>query len=463
MQKGIPAIVAVFVLLFGCATPQSRPVTERIKEPFVLPDQPLNGKGLLVASIGGRAVAQTRLQRATITAPGIQIDSTQYTNAVRDGYLVLPLNPGDYTLVMLSVANETDTPYTTFPLNYKFHITANRATNVGGIVLVPQRGNEKGFIRVLIDNTAEMAAHLRKTYPRMTASLLSPTPDMTTANKLASSAAIDAVRQEIARMELLWTEDMYTAAYLGGDAGTIARLLRDSQGKIAAFDVLDAGTTAAMVSCSGHDNRYVCGSVEPALYFVNDDKVTRRPVPFPMKWVKVHTFPPAGLVLVDESMNVYASPNNGGSWTKYSWFAPKEPIFSFSPIRFANGRNGYYVYTLSSLDPLAADVIYSDYSPAAYRRIEIPKMKLWQRLLETPDGLLVGPQNGASKSDFATLYFRENGRSDWKSLKLPGQYCLAPQRVDKTSNKLRVFCETRKYDSTDSGKTWVELPPKPNS
>jgi hypothetical protein len=452
-------LVASIVIagLLSCATgPQSIPIQERVRVPDTLSDT-LGDQGLVVATIAANAVSAGVFQQLSFSMAGVQIDNVYYSNAVRNNYLVLPLKPGEYTLNSLYVYRDSeDRTETRYPLGYKFRVVSHQATNLGLIALAPVADQEKRYLKVLVDNNADMTAYLRARYPKLAAELRPTAPVLTGDTKFADANLLEALRGDIARSAWHYTEDPNIAHYVGGEAGTIAKLLRNTQGKVAAIDVLDTRTTTAMLSCSGHDQRFVCSSAEPALYFVEDDKVEKRALPVPAKHVWVHTFAPRGLVLVDESMNVYSSTDNGATWLKYVWFQRKEPLHPFARVRFANGRNGYYVYATFAVDPLAPEVIYSEFARTAYRKVDIPKMKNWQRLIETSEGILVGPQNTDSKSDNATLYFRPSRQTEWQARPLPGPRCFGLQRENESTEALRVFCNSKFYASTDGGRTWTD-------
>jgi hypothetical protein len=450
------------LVLGACATaPGDPPIRDRIKLPDTLPDT-LGDQGLLVGVIAADGVANSLFERYAFSRADVQIDDIIYTNAVRNNYLVLPLPPGDHVLEALHIYRSADDRTTIrYPLKNKFRIASGQATNMGVILLVTRRLNENArtdgkYWRILVDNTADMGAYLHKEYPKLAADLRTAAPVFAHENKFADALWLEGLRRELSRVALSWSEDMQTAQHVGGQVGTIARLLRDTQGKVAAIDVLDTGTTAEMLSCSGDDQRFVCSSAEPALYFVHDSKVEKRSLPAPAKHAWVHTFPPQGLVLIDQNMTVLSSTDNGTTWTKHVWHAPKSPLIPLAPIKFENGKNGYYVYSAIVVDPLAPQVLYREYARPGYRKVPIPNMKSWQRLMETPEGLLIGPQNATSSDDTATLYFRPLGKTEWQARPLPGKRCFYLNRRADKEGTLQISCDGKRLYSTDSARTWTE-------
>lgn len=456
-----PILIGLAALaLVACATPapQFRPVEQDIRVPDKLPDA-LGEEGLLVATVAAKAVTANAVEQLSFSLAGVQIDNVHYSNAVRDNYLVLPLKPGEYTLEALHVYRSTEErSRRRYPLGYKFRIVKGQATNLGVVTLVRHQTQGTQYWKVLVDNTDEMAAYLRKRYPKLAASLRPDRPVPAAGLKHADSKLLEAVRREIARQAWLTSEDPNLSSHVGDEVGTIAKLLRNSQGKVAAFDVLDTGTTYAMISCSGQAQRFVCSSAEPALYFVEGGSIRKRALSLPVKHVWVHAFAPRGLVLVDEKMNVYASKDDGASWSKHVWHPRKEPLSHLAAIRFANGKNGFYVYSTFTADPLAPQVIYSDYARTGYRTIDIPKLNYWQRLIETSHGLLLGPHNADRKGAPSRLYFRPLGRTDWQARTLPGNRCFFLHRENETHDRLNVYCDSKFYHSTDAGRTWLEKP-----
>jgi hypothetical protein len=456
--------IALFTMLSlaACATGGGVPaVRERIALADALPDS-LGENGLLVGNIAADAVASTLIEKVWFSMAGVQIDDVYYSNAVRRNYLVLPLKPGDYTLEALHVYKTGDKGSgTRYPLQYKFRIVSGQATNLGIIALATRKSKEnpeqKGlYWKVLVDNTDDMTAYLRKHHPKLAAGLRPATPILAQENKFADATMLEMTRRDLARSAWFRSEDLDRIHYVGAEAGTLAKILRNTQGKVSAMDVLDSGTKAAMVSCHGDDRRFVCSSAEPALYFIQNSKIEKRKLPLTASHVWVHTFPPQGLVLVDLNMNIYSSTDNGASWKQHVWYAPKKPLLPFARIKFENGRHGYYVYSTFSVDPLAPQVIYAEYSRPGYRKIDIPNMRNWQRLMENPAGLLVGPANSDKTDETANLYFQAMGQTGWQARPLPGSRCFFLERGKLNEEKLFVECDGKYYNSVDIGNTWTE-------
>jgi len=448
-----PILVAALVQLAACSTPST---LQRVKVPEE-PPETLEGQGLLVATIAGNHLAASTFEKLGFSMASVEIGGAYYTNAVRENVLVLPLKPGNYVLESLDLLrNVNDRTETRYPLQFPFQVLDGQATNLGVVALVGQVGQPGKFWKVLVDNTSDVNAYLRARYPKLAAGLRPATPILASENKYADAKLLETLRRDIARDSWLTSEDPGTAQYVGGEVGTIARLLRDSHDRVAAFDVLDSGTTSAMLSCSGDAARFVCSSAEPALYFVQGGKVERRPLSVPARHVWVHTFPPNGLVLVDEHMTIYSSNDNGANWSKYVWYARKKPLHPLASLKFANGKGGYYVYATFNLDPLTPPVLYSDYGAASYRAVDIPKLSAWERLVETPEGLLIGPQGSADKDNPAVVYLRPAGKPSWQPLELPGKRCVLLQREKTSTASLTVLCDSKLFSSKDGAHTWAE-------
>jgi hypothetical protein len=164
-------------------------------------------------------------------------------------------------------------------------------------VLIPQANDAKKYWKILVDDTAEAAAALRRQYPALAAELRYPTA-RSAENKYADAKLLEACRRDIAR------------------AAWVAPRIR-----------------------------------------------TR----------------------------FNSSADDGATWTNSVWYARKEPLHHLASIKFANGKSGYYVYATFSPDPLAPQVLYSEFGRANYRNFDIPKIDDWQRLIETRKGVLVGP------------------------------------------------------------------------
>jgi hypothetical protein len=114
------------------------------------------------------------------------------------------------------------------------------------------------------------------------------------------------------------------------------------------------------------------------------------------------------------------------------------------------------VYSTFDADPLAPQVLYSEFGPASYRPVDIPKMSDWQRLVETSEGLLIGPHRGGAADNPAVMYLRAAGKPSWQPLPLPGKRCFFLQHEKGSTESFAVFCDSKRFATHDGAHTWAE-------
>jgi hypothetical protein len=208
-------MVGLAGLLSSCATPL-----------VMIPDD-IGDRGLLVAQ-----VAAPNMPDVMRAVP--DINNKEYQFGMRDGFIVIALEPGEYTLGYLSVllgTGSTTTPiggtsYTrsmrNYPIKKRFKIEAGRFTNLGLLVLEP--GGKTGeaakkFNLLLLDNSDDMVTFLKESHPRLFASMKNRTPllgegpylNKEQIQQLRQAVATDAARKKQASNEPLH--------YVAGAAG----------------------------------------------------------------------------------------------------------------------------------------------------------------------------------------------------------------------------------------------------
>jgi hypothetical protein len=449
-------------LLASCATPGAVPGAPNAAAPSApavvrIPRQPTldsREQGLLVGAIAGRAVASNYFERLWFLRAVLKINGVSYVGAINDGYLALPLKVGDYELQALETQkNASDKNMTSYPIHIKFRVQAGQATNLGLIVLTRGAGEGK-FHRSIIDNTADITERLKHDQRGLFDALDPQAPVVTVSDTVyLKGQAIEQLQRDIARDAFTRSDADTKAAYTYGELGTIAKAVRDSQQRVVGFEALHTGTYASMFSCAGQSDRYVCSSVEPALYLVHGTQVDQIKLPSPSLHWWVDAFAPAGIALVDENMSIFRSQDDGRTWTKSSWFAVKEPLKPTTRIKSYNGKSGFYLYSVDKIDPLAPVALYSNYIiQDSYTKVDMPDLAVWDTLIEVKDTLFVGPAFSSSK-DHSLVYVRLRGSNQWEERQLPDINCQNLQRPDD-SDDVTVLCSRKRYRSHDQGRTW---------
>jgi len=447
------------LLLASCATPSAGPNAAVPSAPSIVhiakqPTLNAHEQGLVVGAIAGRAVASNYHERLWFLKAAVKIGGTTYVGAVNDGYLALPLKAGEYELLAVETQKHpSDKNMTSYPISVKFRVQAGRATNLGLIMLTRASG-EGQFHRSFIDNTADVTAHLKRNQREMFDALDPQAPVVAASDAVyARPQAVEHLQREIARDAFTRLDADTRAQYTFGELGTIAKAVRDSQQRIVGFEALPTGTYASMFSCAGQSDRYVCSSVEPAIYVVHGTKVDRIAPPSASLHWWVDAFAPAGIVLVDENMSIFRSQDDGRNWTRTSWFAVKEPLKSTTRIKAYNGKSGFYLYSIDKIDPLAPAALYSNYSLDAYTKVPLPDLAVWDTLIEVEDALFVGPAFSDSK-DRSLIYVRFRPSDRWEERQLPDIDCQNLQHPADDSDDITVLCSRKRYRSHDLGRTW---------
>ena len=446
---------ALLLLLASCAGPGApAPGAVQVVRVAKQPAFDAREQGLVVGAIAGRSVAANYHERLWFLRAVVKIGGVDYVGAINDGYLVLPLKAGEYELQAVQTQQHpSDKSLTSYPITIKFRVQAGRATNLGLIAMTTAAGGEGKFHRLVVDNTADVTAHLKREQPAIFDALDPQAPVVATAGAaFAKAQDIEKLRRDIARDAFGRTDADPSAGYTFGEAGTIAKAVRDSQQRVLGFEALATKPLARMFSCAGQSERFVCTSVEPALYVVHGTTIDRIPVPAASRNWWVDAYASAGIVLVDENMSIFRSRDDGRSWTKASWFAVKQPLAATTRIKAYNGKSGLYLYSIDKIDPLAPAALYSPYDSDSYTRVELPDLAVWDSLIEISDGLAVGPAFSAAK-DHSLIYVRSRASNRWGERQLPDINCQDLQRPG-AGNDITVRCSKKRYRSYDQGQTW---------
>jgi hypothetical protein len=448
MKLRLAAVLLAGLLLSACA-----PTFEVVKVPETAGD-----RGLVVATLDLDAVI-TEVQRQQIRLGGawVQISGRTYYATVKKDHLIVPLASGEYVLESISVRNSLDAALgsTRHTMTRRFRVEAGRATSLGHLVFVPKRETKGEYYVFATDNSAEITALLKKQYPGLYVSLHRSPPVVAGEAKYIEGKAVEAIRGELARAAFLRRHDFRTTQYSHAGLGTIAKVLRDSKGNWMGFDVIDTGTIHGMAACDGRGLRYACLTDDGQLVLVNDMKAMRLPAPGEGARAAL-AFSDHGVVVVDQHADIYTSLDDGRNWVKTRSLSQKlEPVMNiYDRVDFAVGQKGFYVTFPRARANLPVQVLYSDFQPISYRRIELPPLVQWGSFHETRTGLIVGPQYKANK-ERENFFVRANGKDSWEERQMPDHTCYRIIPLDDGGSQLRVFCNGAFYNSEDGGRNWA--------
>jgi len=439
--------------------------------PIVMIPDDIGDRGLLVAQ-----VSAPRGQGFDMAVP--IIDNKDYQFGMRDGFIVIPLDPGEHTLSHLSIsvgANITTTgPYggtsiqakRNYPIKRSFRIEPGRFTNLGLLVLEPGgRTGEaaKKFHLFTLDNSDDMATFLKESHPRLFASMKNRAP-LVAEGPYLGKEEIQQLRQAVAtdaaRKKLAGNEPLH---YVGGPAGTLARIEKGANGR-GQVKVFDTGTLVDFSYCSSAAWGAACLKSSSEYVFVKGGSLSVRQVPTGIAANSVHVFGDKGVMLIDPSMNIYSSFDGGENWTNYAGVAlakPVEPTTTWPDPknRFAMqpGRSGYYIY-FRDLRAGATRMAYFDAAKREFTPMPLPgTVEDVSVVKETDEGVFIGPSHTMIAN--GKVHLLPRGAKTWTVREVPGTACTDMALPDTRGRRVEVLCASDLVlRSEDSGMTWARIP-----
>ncbi len=500
MVRSIAWLAGVVVLLGGCA-----------RMPVNVPNN-VGTAGVVVAEIRSNFIDVNGKYRPlgigeyrNLLSP--QINGTTYERALRDGFLVLTLPPGEYQLTdlnggttgpsiagWLSAFSQTSVT-AAYPLDITFRVARGRATYLGKLYLYAPRPDSKEFAVVTVDDAKGMADYLKANHAALYASLSSPAllpapQEYAEAAQLAKLRKILATRkvremsallvgagstrsddwqaQAIARSELLelaWEGDMTrTVEHVGGQLGTLARVGPGASGKLELAPI-ESGTLASLDWCTFDRNRGVCPLPGSSYLLVRGSTATHKAWPAGgAKPALMRVFGSNGIVAVDQNARIWISLDDGATWKSHAWLALERPMRvneydssePYSPVGFRRGKQGFYLYSRADLK--SESLLYVPYAGESVRRIELPSdARRVRGVVESPgQGLLVAAHSSGLVASEMVFYLA-GGAQTWVKHRIPAELC--PNFLPEQSGaSLRVVCAQGQFRSVDLGKTWNRLP-----
>ena len=492
-------IAGVALVLAGCA-----------RMPVNVPSN-VGTAGLLVAEIRSNFADVNGNYRSlgageyqNLLAP--EINGTTYERALRNGFLVLTLPPGEYHLTNLNFAttgpgitswlsNLSQSSWTTYPLDIKFSIERGRATYLGKLYLYAPKRRSNKYAVVAVDNAQGMVDYLKSKHAQVYASLSSPefllgpqeyldAAQLTTLRRMIAARKVHDMSELLVSagatrsndwqaraiagselMELAWEGDMTrTVQHVGGQLGALARVGTSASGKMDLFPI-ESGTLAGLDWCTFDQDRGVCPLPEPNYLLVRGSTVTHQPWPTgSAKPALLRVFGRNGIVAVDRNGLVWISLDDGATWKSHSWLALKEPMRvneydttePYSPVGFRRGKQGFYLYSRTDLKQ--ESLLYVPYAGDGVRHIGLPSdARRVRGVIEAPGrGLLVAAHRSSLFGN-DVVYFMAAGGQTWIKREIPAEFC--PHFLPEQSGaSLRVVCTQGQFRSVDLGETWSRLP-----
>jgi hypothetical protein len=499
MFRPIVWFAGIALLLGGCA-----------RMPVNVPSK-IGTAGLLVAEIRSNFADVNGIYRSlgtgeyqNLLAP--EINGTTYERALRNGFLVLTLPPGEYRMTNLNHGTSTasftswlgsfsQSATTAYPLDIKFTIERGRATYLGKLYLYAPKRQSNNYAVVAVDDAKGMVDYLKAKYPQLYASLSSPEllpgpqeyvdpAQLTMLRKAIASRKVrdmsallvsagatksdDWQARAIASrelMELAWEGDMTrTVQHVGGQLGALARLTPNPSGKVDLVPV-DSGTLTGLDWCTFDQDRGICPLPESNFLLVRGSTAAQKPWPAgSAKPALLRVFGRSGIVAVDQNGLVWISLDDGATWKSHSWLALKEPMRvneydtsePYSPVGFRRGKHGFYLY--SRIDLKQESLLYVAYAGDGVRRIDLPAgARRVRGVIESPgQGLLVAAHPSGLLTN-EMVYFMPASRQSWLKREIPAEFC--PHFLPEQSGaSLRLVCSQGQFRSVDLGKTWNKLP-----
>jgi hypothetical protein len=422
-RLGIVGAASTFI--FGCG------------QSFVILPDNIAERGLLVGQVCSASGPEILDGEAVV-------DGVLMNFALREGLLTVPLRAGAHSIASLSrYSPEGSSMYIAATLNVP--IWRDFAT------------------KAYIDNTRDTATLLQDIHPNLYASLQDKNPTLAT-HSYSDAKQLENMRQAIANQKAMNRHaqaDQPGAQYVGGCAGTLARLTRDTGGKVTGVRLLPSNTIADLTHCTQSEARAVCAVSKQEYLLVEGDTVTRQLVPPEVKLSSAYVTERGGIVLVDAHMNIYESRDRGESWKKHSDAAFAQPLHKQGSrlgtnFGFARAQDGFYVYSMNK-GKSESVLVFADYQTQTYRKVEIPQDVAYLVNVHVREsGLHIGPQH--SELAKGKIHLQARNAREWQVRELPQARCSDIAFTDKTGQRFQVECvNDAVWNTSDGGLTWNRI------
>jgi hypothetical protein len=447
MKFTTPLLLLIFILS-SCA----------LKNTTVTPTE-LNNNGLLVGRITGDNPDNFILNG------DLTIDGKEYKNALKNGYLMLSLEPGAHTIqdigkttTIRTSSYQTTTTTKRITLNRKLTIKPSQITNLGIIVVLSNINEPNKFKIAFINNNSDMEAYLGSKHPDIYNSL-SNLELLTAEGKYLDKKEIRTLRNILLNR---LPENQLSGKYTGTILGTMAKISRNEDGEVQGFSLYNTQTFEDIKTCSTKDQRIAC--IIPN--FSNGDRLMMT-VENGLAWRSLPKYQ-AGrfylkligdtkIILVTDRLKVFSSIDYAKSWNIYTGAQLDKPIGDDFNVGFTEGENGYYIYSKD----LDSTLIYNKFTKFDYRKLETPdKGTRRGDVQETNKGLYIGPEY--TEFGKGKIFFKANGQNNWVTRDVPSTQCNQMSLISHENDQVAINCEsqdepgkTNTYISSDTGQNWV--------
>lgn len=449
-----------------------------------LPDLPaeLGERGILVARF--YVLGMQAIENANVT-----IDGRDIASSMRDGYVAVALEPGEHTLGRIRASGqllssnlvEERSPirtvkggsaptyiyvpgytvtYTTLAVDREFRIEPGKVTNLGLIVYVPvpddpdrkraSVNNARDFRVFALDNTAEISTFLETNYPQLVKTLRSREVALAP-GKYLESKNLPALRRAIAAHEVRGPNVVRSPgkSVVFGRAGTLVAVSEGKAGAAPVVEPLDTGTLADIVGGAWIQDAFTFLTSDAQLLRWDGKALARSPFPHRVQPVRLQALGEAGLIAVDNHMNIMTAETPNGEWRRFAGGATPEARVD---VRVVRDRKGAYVVLGTRGMPDAIYFVAESGDPPV--KIPVPE-NLAGILPGDNTSLIVRDQGVFIVSSKPSFYFWSKATRQWTLQSQPSGKCKA-MKFSRESAEIIVSCDGTDYRSDDNGATWAK-------
>lgn len=389
----------------------------------------------------------------------VEIDGVKYKDAIKDGKILVKLPPGKYTLEKVSFHNYALMGYST--INRDFEIKSGHVTNLGRSFAYYKKASDKQYRLFFIKNTEETREWLKNNqaeiYPRIAKQeLVYPEGNYISGNDLNN------LRKMVAFSEIEKSKDR-SIKIVSGQLGTLGRVVRNKSNQITDIWIIPTNTLNNIEFCSENRTRFACLIPDSSsLDLVSGlnygrTKVDREKAPINSKNVKVVLYGDNVITLIDETINLYTSKDNGRTFVQDSRFKLSKPLEHFNHLEIHKYDSGFYLTVFSHNSEDRRMLYAPNRKSSGLDSIPLPDNNNPRDLYEANNHLLMGPYPGAMSSE---VYIKKLDSHVWSTVTIPSGSCYKLFVVNAQKDHLKVKCGTGKstyYLSLDGGLNWKSI------
>ena len=406
----------------------------------------MKGKGLLVAHVSASGLGWGKM----INYGSARISGETYSNAIKNGYIAVPLLPGNYEFE--NISNRIANTINTLPIKGKFTIKAGEVTNLGEVFLMFKAKDSKSYRMIYLDNNGDMQSFLRTEYKDVYQSLH---------KKKLNNAEVKYVTDKLlglVRKIAISQEPVYKGnrLYVTGPLGSIGKKVFDKKGKVKDVKWVDTGTLLNINNCSISKISLVCivphKTKGDQVFYAKGriQKFYKKPKGFKSgRFVNLNN---QEIYWVNDDMSFFHSKDKAKNWTsntKFKVIGEGTSSLYSKPGVFMS-RKGVYIYSGKK----DSTILYSGYGSEKYQTIKPPVSgEIVRGLIETAKGLYSSGEHTAFTD--GEMYYKANGTNDWKKRRLPAAGCGYVKLTNFDKDKIEVRCNGGVYASSDEGKTFA--------